>query len=293
MARSKLFVCLLVVVGVFMFGAKSYAAPTCAFNGNYAFFFFSPGAEDIAGVGYFTVHMSANCRAGVVVPGGILNCNVAGSPDEFEDYIEGGSVGIESPDGNGTIEIETNSTPGICGTGAEAIELDVSLADGGKRVLFNTDAVAKVESGLVVNAGYDYTLTGRAGKCNPVNITGSYDIHFWEPGVNLAGDCTVVIDPTGSFLTGGTCRCSAENEGGGFTEYLSEIEESGSGVTQGDDCQSSTGLMVFSVSSDLICGITDTLSLDFAGGKIGKELEVMGACDNANAFNCAFEGWGL
>jgi len=291
-AKSKLFVGLLIVVGVFMFGAKSYAA-TCSFNGNYSFFFFSPGADNVAGVGYFTVQMTApQCRAGIVVPGGIINCNVDGI--EFEDYIEDGTVALEQPDGAGLMEIETNSSDGICGTGAEALELDVSVAYNGKRALFNTNSVALVKSGTVPNAGYDYILTGRAGKCNAAAVTGSYDIHFWEPGVNLAGDCTLTIDSTGTHVTGGTCWCSAAAAGSGaLTNYLSEIENTGSGVTQGENCESSTGLLEFSTSSDLVCGLTDTVYLDFAGGKIGKELEIMGACDPENAFNCAFEGWHL
>ena len=75
--------------------AKPAAKPKCGFNGDYSFFFWSPD-EEIAGVGYFTVQLSTstNCRSGVIIPGGIINCNV----DEhvYEDFIEDGFVFLEA-----------------------------------------------------------------------------------------------------------------------------------------------------------------------------------------------------
>src|SRR5271169_5628952 len=132
MARSKLLVSLLVLVGVCTLAATSFAKPAaqpkCGLNGDYSFFFWDPD-EPIAGVGFFSVQLnpSAKCRSGVVLPGGIINCNELG--DEFEDFIESGSVFLET-DGEGTMEIETNSSLGICGTGTNAIELDISVVSG-------------------------------------------------------------------------------------------------------------------------------------------------------------------
>ena len=77
-----------------------------------------------------------SCRAGVVLPGGIINCNNNG--DEYEAYIEDGGVFLET-DGEGTMEIETNSSDGICDTGYNAIELDISVTKGGKTIQFDSD----------------------------------------------------------------------------------------------------------------------------------------------------------
>src|SRR5271170_3703530 len=106
MARLKSLTALIAVVCMFTLcassGAKA-AAEKCAFNGNYSFFFWDP-AFPVAGVGFFSVQLnpSAKCRSGVVLPGGIINCNDLG--DEFEDFIESGSVFLET-DGEGTMEI--------------------------------------------------------------------------------------------------------------------------------------------------------------------------------------------
>src|SRR5271154_1359106 len=91
--------------------AKAAPKPNCGFNGDYSFFFWNPDF-DITGVGYFSVQLNAStkCRSGVVLPGGILNCRF-GFGDEFEDFIEDGAVFLES-DGEGTMEIETNSSNG-------------------------------------------------------------------------------------------------------------------------------------------------------------------------------------
>jgi len=297
MFRSKVFLSLAAIVCLGAMATASFAKPApkpkCGFNGDYSFFFWDPDT-DLAGVGYFSVIVSSasKCRSGVVLPGGIINCNFEGG-EIFEDFVEEGSVFLET-DGAGTMEIETNSSRGICGTGKNALELDISVTLGGKTVLFNSNAVEKVQSGTIPNAGHDYTLTGRADKCFPGQISGCYDFRFWNPDDTVVGDCSVCVNGTGG-VTGGTCRCN--NDG---TEYLSEVESGA--YTLGENCQSSTGYLWFVTSSDEICGIDSFLALDFAVAQQGKEL--MGACDTAqyilnnhsmlNAgfdMNCAFEGW--
>lgn len=285
MAKFKLPVSLIVLVAACTIAATSFAKPApkpkCGFNGDYSFFFWDPD-ENVAGVGFVTVALNSgtNCRSGVVVPGGIINCNVDGT--EFEDFIEDGSVFLET-DGEGTMEVETNSSNGICDTGTNAIELDISVVSGGKKMLFNSNGVQFAGSGVIPQAGYFGTVTGRAEKCFAGDISGCFDIRFWEPDDSLVGDCTVCVG--GGFVTGGTCRCNT-NDDGGF-ETLSEIETGG--YVLGEDCQSSTGFLTFTVSSDDVCDITSTVYLDFAVAQQGNEL--MGACDSFNDFNCAFEGW--
>jgi hypothetical protein len=280
MARPKLLVTAIAILCFTAIAATSFAKPTstCPFNGDYSFFFWSPD-NPVAGVGFFSVRLNAGqkCRSGVVLPGGIINCNVDGA--EFEDFIEDGFVFLET-DGAGTMEIETNSSKGVCGTGDNAFELDISVVQNGKRMMFNSNAVSLVQSGTVHNAGDTIVVAGRATKCFAGPISGCYDIHFWEPDASLAGDCTVCVG--GGVVSGGTCRCN--NEG---TEYLSEIEAGG--YTLGEDCQSSTGFLSFTVSSDEVCGLTSTVRLDFAVAAQGAEF--FGACDSANTFDCAFEGW--
>jgi hypothetical protein len=255
------------------------AADPCPFNGNYSFFFWDP-VENLSGVGYVSVLPTAgtSCRAGVVLPGGILNCNNDGTA--YEDYIEDGNVFLET-DGEGTMEIETNSSDGICGTGDNAIELDISVTKGGKTIEFNSDGEAYAASGTIAQAGNIYTLTGAMAKCYaPDLVAGSYDVRFWEPDGAAVGDCTVVVSGTG-YVTGGTCRC---NRAGG--EYLSEIE--GGTYTPGENCQSSTGFLTFFTSSDEVCGVTSTVYVDYAVAAGGTE--VFGGCDPINEFNCVFEG---
>src|SRR5580704_17186214 len=150
MVRSKWFASLILAVAVCGLAATSFAKaapkPKCGFNGDYSFFFWNPDT-DLAGVGYFTVKMNANskCRSGVVLPGGIINCNFA-EDEIFEDFVEEGSVFLET-DGEGTMEIETNSSNGICGTGKNALELDISVVLSGKSVLFGSNGVNLVSSG--------------------------------------------------------------------------------------------------------------------------------------------------
>jgi len=282
MTRSKVFLSLSAIVCLFAMASTSFAKaapkPKCPFNGDYSFFFWSPD-DIVAGVGYFSVQLKpgTKCRSGVVLPGGIINCNVDGR--EFEDFIEDGFVFVET-DGAGTMEIETNSSNGICGTGDNAFELDISIVQSGKRLMFSSNAVSLVQSGTTPNAGDTVVVTGRAGRCFAGDIQGCYDLHFWEPGASLAGDCTVCVG--GGLVSGGTCRCN--NEG---TEYLSEIEVGG--YTLGEDCQSSTGFLSFTTSSDEVCGLTGTVYLDFAAAAQGAEI--LGACDSFNKFDCAFEGW--
>jgi len=310
MARSKVCVSLLVFVGVCAIAATSFAKPAatpkCGFNGNYSFFFWDTEFASFDGVGFFTVQLdpATKCRSGVVLPGGILNCYFGelkrGEGGIFEDFIESGSVFLET-DGEGTMLLETNSSDGICDTGTNAIELDVSVVLGGKTVLFNSDGEPYAGSGLVPQAGYDNSLTGRADKCFAGQISGCYDLRFWsgQPEETAAGDCTVCVNGAGA-VTGGTCRCNVFfDEPEGHTQTLSEIE--GGGYTLGENCQSSTGYLWFVTSSDEICDVASYMALDFAVAQQGKEL--IGSCDtaefilnnpselNAGAIGCAFEGW--
>jgi hypothetical protein len=294
MAKFKLLVSMLVVIGVCSLAATSFAkAKKCAFNGDYSFFFWDP-SYNLSGVGYFSVALkpATKCRSGVVLPGGILNCNF-GFGDEFEDFIEDGFVFLET-DGEGTMEIETNSSGGICGTGLQAIELDISVVLGGKTVLFNSNGVELVQSGTTPNAGYDVTLTGRADKCFAGQISGCYDFRFFTSAEANVGDCTVCVNGAGA-VTGGSCRCNSYS-----SEYLSEIVTGG--YTLGENCQSSTGYLWFTTSSDEICGTASSVAVDFAVAAGGKEI--IGACDtaefilnNTSLLNagyytaCAFEGW--
>ena len=319
MSKPKLLAYSLLIAIVFALAGTSFAkaAPQrCGFNGDYSFFFWDPSLP-VSGVGYMSVQLNpaTKCRSGVVLPGGIINCNF-GLGEIFEDFIEDGFVFLES-DGAGTMEIETNSSRGICGTETNALELDISLVSGGKTVLFNTDGEQFASSGLIPQAGYFNTLTGRADKCFAGQISGCYDVRFWSQSPELikqvsseedpidlllydsaVGDCTICVNGAGA-VTGGTCRCNTNFEGSGF-ETLSEIE--GGGYTLGENCQSSTGYLWFVTSSDEICDMSSFLALDFAVAQQGREL--IGACDtdewilnNTSEFNagyempCAFEGF--
>ena len=298
--------------------AKAAPKPRCALNGDYSFFFWQPDFP-ASGVGFFTIQLdpATQCRSGVVLPGGILNCNLF-EGGVFEGFIESGSVFLES-DGEGTMLIETNSSGGICGISTDsnsvnAIELDVSVVLGGKSLMFNSDGEEFAGSGLIPQAGYARTLTGRADKCFAGQISGCYDVRFWassflidrtlEPELRIlkgeVGDCTICVNGAGA-VTEGTCRCNVNRTlGSGGFETLSEIE--GGGYTLGENCQSSTGYLWIETSSDEICNIENFLAFDFAVAQQGKEL--IGACDtdefilndpaefNAGFFMpCAFEGW--
>ena len=233
MFKFKLPTLALTIAAVCMIAGTSFAkaAPKrCGFNGDYSFFFWDP-SYPASGVGYMTVQLNpaTKCRSGVVLPGGILNCNMPHG-HIFEDFIEDGFIFLES-DGEGTMEIETNSSNGICGIQVNAIELDVSLVAGGKTALFNSDGEEFASSGIVPNAGYVATLTGRADKCFAGQISGCYDVRFWttaaehddavinpnlEPSVDPAvGDCTICVNGAGA-VTGGTCRCNVNFGSGGF-----------------------------------------------------------------------------
>jgi len=310
MARSRLLPSLLVIIVVSVLGTTSFAKPApkaaCGFNGNYSFFFWDPSYElNLSGLGFFTVQLdpATSCRSGVVLPGGIINCNFANfepAPPIFEDFIESGSVFLET-DGEGTMVLETNSSDGICDTGANALELNISVVLGGKTVLLSNNAVPRVQSGTTPNAGYDFNLTGRADKCFAGQISGCYDIRFWSStpieAYSAVGDCTICVNGAGA-VTGGTCRCSI-NDDGDVSTTLSEIEFGG--YTLGENCQSSTGYLWFFASSDYICDEYPFLALDFAVAQQGKEL--IGACDtddfilndeaepNTGYIGCAFEGW--
>ena len=230
MSKFKTGVASLLVLGVLGLAATSFAkaAPQrCGFNGDYSFFFWDPSFP-VSGVGYMSVQLnpSTKCRSGVVLPGGIINCNFA-IGEIFEDFIEDGSVFLES-DGEGTMEIETNSSNGICGTGTNALELDISLVAGGKTMLFNSDGEEFASSGLIPQAGYVGTITGRADKCFAGQISGCYDLRFWiapalipppdgvQPDLlpefdSAVGDCTICVNGAGG-VTGGTCRCNIDSD---------------------------------------------------------------------------------
>ena len=290
MTRSRLIVSLFVVAAFCAMAGTSFAKPKakCNFSGNYAFFFWEPG-ENISGVGY----VSVSC-AGAVLPGGIINC-YSGGGLESESFIESGGVFLES-DGEGTMLIETEGSepPGICGTDTNAIELDISVVNGGKTVLFNSDGETYADSGLVPQAGYFGQITGRADKCFSGQITGCYDVRFWTPDDDVVGDCTICVNGAGG-VTGGLCACNSDD-----VEYISQVETGG--YTLGEDCQSSTGYLWFTTSSDLICGAESSVAVDFAVANGGSEL--IGACDtaeyildNTSLLNagyddaCAFEGY--
>ncbi|HTY56296.1 MAG TPA: hypothetical protein VMB26_13895 [Candidatus Binataceae bacterium] len=330
MGRFRSLLSLILIVGACVLASTSFAKPApkkCDFNGNYSFFFWDPLFATVSGVGYFTVQLdpATQCRSGVVLPGGILNCNIGGIDSGiFEDFIEGGGVFLES-DGEGTMLLETNSSDGICGitngtAGVNAIELDISVVLGGKTVLFNTDGEEFASSGLVPQAGYVATLTGRADKCFAGQISGCYDVRFWTsdflikqaiqsnatpdqvielpPDFSAVGDCTICVNGAGA-VTGGTCRCNSTFADLPPLETLSEIE--GGGYTLGENCQSSTGYLWFVTSSDEICDVASYMAFDFASAQQGQEL--IGACDtapfilnntsedNAGVIGCAFEGW--
>jgi hypothetical protein len=271
---------LIAVIGVCMLAGTSFAkkaADPCPFTGNYSFYFWGPGDDDVSGVGYISVLPTpgTSCRAGTILPGGIINCNYDGT---YESYIEGGSVFLET-DGEGTMLIETNGDA-ICDE-YSALELDISVANGGKVVNFNSDGEEYAASGTILQTGYDVVLTGEMAKCYAPDLkAGSYDLRFWEPYADVAGDCTVTVSGTG-YVTGGTCRCNNDGDA-----YLSEIE--GGTYTPGENCQSSTGYMTFITSSDDVCGITSTMILDYAVAAGGTEI--MFGCDPANDFNCAGKG---
>ena len=298
MSKSKLLVSLVAILGFCVLAKTTFAKPAakCPFNGSYSFFFWDPDT-DLAGVGYFSVKAGTACRAGTVLPGGIINCNFE-ADSIFEDFIEGGSVALET-DGEGTMVLETNSSAGICGTGREALELDISVVLGGKTVLFNSNGVHDVVGGTTPNAGYDITITGRADKCFAGQISGCYDMRFWAADSAVVGDCTVCVNGNGA-VTGGSCSCNNAEFTGTGVEFLSGIESGA--YTLGEDCQSSTGYLWFVTSSDEICGFDSFLALDFAVAQSGKEI--LGACDtsefildNTSEFNagfdmaCSFEGW--
>jgi hypothetical protein len=93
MAKLKLLASLLIIVGVCAVSrtclAKATPKAKCDFNGNYSFFFWIPTYSAGAGVGFFTVQLdpATDCRSGVVLPGGILNCNIGDLEETFEDFI--------------------------------------------------------------------------------------------------------------------------------------------------------------------------------------------------------------
>ena len=106
------------------------------------------------------------------------------------------------------------------------------------------------------------------------------------------------------LITGGESLplCNLDEFPIGEVETLSEIETGG--YTLGEDCQSSTGYLWFTTSSDEICDSESSLALDFAVADGGKEI--IGTCDpgeyildNTPLFNagyeqlesCVFEGY--
>jgi len=274
MTRSKVFLSLAAIVCLCAIATTSFAKkPPCPFKGDYSFYFWDPDTN-LAGVGYFTVSLkSPACRAGTVVPGGIIDCNID-SEYEYEEFIDSGTVGIES-DGEGRMTLTGSTNQGICDTGYDTLVLDISVVLGGKTVLFNSN-------GQPGQAGNDITITGRADKCFAGPISGCYDMRFWEPADSIVGDCTICLNGAG-VVTGGQCQCNNDGH-----EYLSSIIPGF--YAQGNDaCQSQTGFMDFHLASQPLCGITSEFVLDFAVAQQGKEI--IGACDSFNSFNCVFEGY--
>jgi hypothetical protein len=295
MARARL--ASIIVFSVFLAGAANGFAKPCPLKGDFSFYFYDT-AFGLTGVGYFGVGCGGN-----VLAGGIINCDVRGV--EFEDFIEGGAVFLEN-DGEGTMIIETSSSNGICGTHTNALELDISVVLSGKTILFNTDTEPYAASGTTPQAGYEFNATGRADKCFAGQIFGCYDMRFWSPlsiftsdDTSEVGDCTICVDGQGD-VTGGECRCSVQELMGPRIETLSEITSGG--YSLGDGCESSTGYLWFTTTSDDICNIGSSLALDFAVAQSGKEI--LGQCNiaefienNTSIFNvgfdmpCSFEGW--
>ena len=100
MAKSKLLWSVTLVVILCAMTGTSFAKPKkCGFSGDYSFYFWTPEFQ-VAGVGYFSVAVdpATSCRSGVVLPGGIINCYDTDG-FEFESFIEGGSVFLETDGG--------------------------------------------------------------------------------------------------------------------------------------------------------------------------------------------------
>src|SRR5271170_1448303 len=158
MLRYKLTVSILILAvlgGVFAVLMPSFAAPPnppmCKFKGSYSFMSWDP-STDLAASGVFAINN------GQVLPGGIIECNVDGTT--FQSFIESGTVSLER-DCDGTMLIQTNGP--ICGA-TDALELDISVVNGGKSVLFNANGVVKAASGTTPNTGHTIFLTGRGDK---------------------------------------------------------------------------------------------------------------------------------
>src|SRR5271154_2314603 len=257
MLRSKLALMVFTLAtlgGVFALLMPSFAAPpnppTCKFKGSYSFMAWDPSI-DLAASGVFAINN------GKVLPGGIIECNVDGTT--FQRFIESGTVSLER-DCEGTMLIQTNGP--ICGA-TDALELDISIVNGGKSVLFNANGVGNAASGTTPNTGHTIFLTGRGDKTFFGGICGCYDARFWSANDDFVGDCTVILDSTG-HVTGGGCSC---NHGG--EEFLSEIETGA--YTPGVDFPG-TGYLWFVTSSDEICGEESALAINYAAANQGDEL---------------------
>src|SRR5580704_1926801 len=91
-------VALTTILGMSATSTKAALKPKkCGFNGDYSFLFWGPNGIPVDGVGYFSVQLNpkSSCRSGVVLPGGIIDC-YTGEGEEFEDFIEDGSVFVET-----------------------------------------------------------------------------------------------------------------------------------------------------------------------------------------------------
>jgi len=293
--RTKLLL-LLSAVTLFRTMTGTSFADECSFKGAYSFHFYGGSAFPFTpnGVGFFTViSNSDDCSSAIVSPGGIIYCNNV-SGQEWLSTIEAGSVSLDEASGLGAMPIKT-SGDGVCGTSDGAIELDISVVQGGKMVLFNSDGEKLVASATIRNAGHDILpITGEADKCFAGQVAGCYDFRFWGTFLPGDGDCTICLNGS-NLVSAGTCTCNFED-----TEYLSEIESGGYSLA--DNCQSGPGYLWFTTSGDKICGQQRSLALDFAVAQQGNEI--MGACDTARyildnksvantgfLFNCAFDGY--
>ena len=85
------------------------------------------------------------------ITGGDCRCNSDGT--EFSWSITTGQYFVET-DGEGTLYFES-STNQICGGRAAYLDLDFALANGGKEIVGNCNAVQYILSGTVLNAGAD------------------------------------------------------------------------------------------------------------------------------------------
>jgi len=285
MARSKLLLSLFVLVGVCALAAPSFAAAakaSCSFTGDYAFMMWDTD-DNISASGWFGV----NCAG--LVTGGEIFCNDDGDP--YESIIQNGLVFVH-PDGTGDIVLEADSD--ICDI-SEALELDVSIVNSGKTVLFNSNGIEYVESGVQYNTGYGYYFTGRADRAySGATLAGNYDLRLWAADSDFVGDIQLTlaqVNGLGVVVTG-FARCNTD-----FTEYEQQVTTGGFTLF-GD----STGYLWFETVDEDFCGehagAAFDIALAFGGNEIlfncDADLEIQGnrsLPNGAEYVYCAGEGF--